>query len=197
MTKLLTLDISTKATGYAIFDIKTQKLLDKGVLTPDSKGLAGFPNFKKLYTKCERMASAVMTLYFSVKPSKIVIEEINNSKSRVTAKALSMAHTLILGALIRQNFDNIEFIDSDGKTGWRKQLNLVLTEADKKLNAERRKFNKKLNKNNKLPIITKKHLAARYVNSSLKTLFDVDKNKFDNDIVDAIGIGLGYFKKYS
>ncbi len=86
--------------------------------------------------------------------------------------------------------DRIVLKDSDGLVGWRSDLNLRLSEDDKRLNKYRRAYNKKLPKGVKqLPIITKKHLACRFVNKTYHTVYDVDKNKSDSDVCDAIGLG--------
>lgn len=193
--KLLCLDLSTASSGWALYDTVTQKPISYGAITATDKGTKGFAAWRKLLFRCQNMANQINSLAISLKPDLIVIEEINNSQSRKTAKALSMVHTLVLLAFSSRNYEAIEYIDSDGKTGWRTRLGLLLNEADKKHNKELAAFNKKLPKKLHRNKITKKHLACRYVNIALKLNFDVDKNPNDNDIVDALGIGLGWFKK--
>ena len=105
-------------------------------------------------------------------------------------------------------------MDSDGKNGWRSAacLNLKLSKNDKTVNTRRRKRNKEtraaqVKKGIKraapgsiLPVITKKHKAAEFVNSLFGTDFDVDKTTNHSDICDSIGLGVAYavfvLKKY-
>lgn len=124
----------------------------------------------------------------------IVIEEVNLHKSRLSGKTLDGMHWILADALNNDRdtkyLSRVRYRDSDGETGWRTRLGLKLSEMDKKMNAEHKRINKKLKPKDHLVIITKKHLAARYVNTALGTGFDVEANATDNDVVDAIGLGL-------
>jgi hypothetical protein len=204
MRKLLCLDLSTTCTGWAVFDLDTKKLLDYGAIKPVKKGMSKLDYPTKQLRVMQNITSQIMSLIyrldgFSMDNPKneikmILIEEVNLHKSRMTGKTLDGMHWILLEALANDNdlnyISRVRYRDSDGETGWRKRLDLKLTENDKKLNAERKKMNKKLKGKDQLPIINKKHLAARYVNSKLGLGFDVDQNATDNDIVDAIGLGL-------
>lgn len=202
MKKLLTLDLSTTCTGWAVFCLKTKKLLDYGTIKPVKKGMSKLDYPTKQLRVMQNIAGQIMDLIYKQdgvfepplsknKLHMILIEEVNLHKSRMTGKTLDGMHWILMNMLDPNYIDRVRYRDSDGPNGWRTRLNLRLTENDKKLNAERKKINKKKKKGTKdLVIINKKHLAARYVNSALKTNFDVDKNPNDNDIVDSIGLGL-------
>lgn len=204
MRKLLCLDLSTTCTGWAVFDLNTKKLLDYGAIKPNKKGMSKLDYPTKQLRVMQDITSQIMSLIyrldgFSIDNPKneikmILIEEVNLHKSRMTGKTLDGMHWILMNALANDRdlnyIDRVRYRDSDGETGWRSRLNLRLSENDKKLNAERKKINKKLKGKDQLPIINKKHLAARYVNGKLGLGFDVDQNATDNDIVDAIGLGL-------
>jgi hypothetical protein len=194
MSKLLTIDLSTTSTGWAVFDTKTRQLEDFGFLRPDKKGMAKLKYPIRQLLIMRNLADKLEILVRRLNPDAIVVEEVNRHKSRMTGKTLDGMHWIFLDKLLIGEEDfayRVRFRDSDGPTGWRSRLNLRLGESDKKLNAERKKINKRKVKGTAdLPIINKKHLAARYVNSALGLTFDVDKNATDNDVVDAIGMGL-------
>lgn len=204
MRKLLCIDLSTTCTGWAVFCLDTKKLLDYGTIKPDKKGMSKLDYPTKQLRVMQSIASQIMSLVyridgFAIDGSKneikmILIEEVNRHKSRMSGKTLDGMHWILMDALANDRDTNyiarVRYRDSDGETGWRQRLNLRLSENDKKLNAERNKMNKKLKAKDQFPIINKKHLAARYVNSKLGLGFDVDQNATDNDIVDAIGLGL-------
>lgn len=190
---LLCLDLSTTSTGYALFDLNTKKLLTYGFLKPISKGLSKLKYPKQQIFKIRNLVYKILDLLETHKPDIILIEEINRHKSRLSGKTLDMLHGLLLDAITEPELDRVIYIDSDGLVGWRTKLRLVLDNQDKVLNKERRILNKKTKKQH--PIINKKHLACRYVNKALNLNFDVDLNPNDNDIVDAIGMGLAFLKR--
>lgn len=137
------------------------------------------------------IATQLVALIGSISDLKmIVIEEVNLHKSRMTGKTLDGAHWILMQYMTDEQLNMLRYRDSDGPMGWRTRLGLQLSEMDKKINAEHRKINKKLKPKDHRIIINKKHLAARYVNGALGTMFDVDQNATDNDVVDAIGLGL-------
>lgn len=201
MRKLLCLDLSTTCTGWAVFDLDTKKLLDYGAIKPVKKGMSKLDYPTKQLRVMQNIAGQIMDLIYKQdgvfepplpknKLHMILIEEVNLHKSRMTGKTLDGMHWILMNMLDPNYIDKVRYRDSDGETGWRTRLNLRMSENDKKLNAERKKINKKLKGKDQLPIINKKHLAARYVNAQLGLGFDVDENATDNDIVDAIGLGL-------
>lgn len=191
MVKLLTIDLSTTCTGWALFKIKEKQLDDFGFIKPNKKGLSKLVYPRKQLEIMKDLGAKISELACRLDPDLIVIEEVNLHKSRLSGKTLDGAHWITLLNLKPEYLARVRYRDSDGPVGWRSRLNLRLTENDKRLNVERKKINKKKVKGTAdLPIINKKHLAARYVNAALGLSFDVDRNTTDNDVCDAIGMGL-------
>ena len=193
MAKLLALDLSTTCTGWSIWDTNSKTLLEYGII----KAIWAKPKPKKKYelqiAKLDSMTDQILDLIKGTKGLEIIaIEEINRGKNRFSQKILDGLHYVLLFKMDLETLDKVEYKDSDGIFGWRSDLKLTLSEADKKYNKESRLRNKKLSRGNKLPIITKKHLACRFVNRKFRTKFNVDKNKTDSDIVDSIGLGYAY-----
>jgi len=174
--KLLTLDISTACTGWALFE--NLKLIDYGSITPKIKGITKLRYPYSSMARILAMADEIEALTFGINPDKIIIEEVNRGISRKSQKPLDAVHFFILDRII--DYD-IEYIDSDGRDGWRSMLGLRLTDEDKKHNRSRKTARKDK--------INKKHLAIRYV----KANFGLELSIKDNDIADAIGIGAGYY----
>jgi hypothetical protein len=204
MGKLLTIDLSTTCTGWSVWDLETKKLEDYGFIKPNKKGMSKLEYPQKQLRVMQDIAVQILQLVyridgFSIEGSSrniqmILIEEVNLHKSRLSGKTLDGMHWILMQALSDDLNDKyiarVRYRDSDGPLGWRTRLGLHLSEMDKKLNAERRRLNAKLKSKDQLPIINKKHLAARYVNSALGLSFDVDQDPTANDVVDAIGLGL-------
>lgn len=189
---LLSLDLSTSSTGYAYY--KDGKLIEYGNIYPDMKGLSKlvYPEqqIKKIRTLVDKLCHMIIHGPLGV-PDQIVIEEINAHKNRMAGKTLDMFHGVLLHCIGDWAFPRITYMDSDGKDGWRTKLRFVLTDADKEANKEAKKLNKTI-KGRKLPIITKKHLAARFVQAKYGIHLDVDENSEDADKADAIGLGHAY-----
>lgn len=188
--KLIALDLSTSCTGFAIFDVETKALLEYGTMKPKVKGVAKYTYPKGQLLKMQNLANQIKELIDSKGDvSAISIEEINSGVSRIGQKVLDGFHFILLDR-IQDRMDMISFRDSDGDSGWRRALNLVLGENDKRLNAERRRRNEAIPEGEKeLPLITKKHLACRFVNKTYGLQLDPDENKTDSDVGDAIGLG--------
>lgn len=191
MGKLLALDLSTSSTGWALFDLQTKKLLEFGIFEPQMQ-----KGFTKLHyplaplLKMQNLASQIKA-FMDSQPDidQIVIEEINRGISRMGQKVLDGFHFILMDR-IQDYLPKIRFRDSDGKTGWRPALGLLMSELDKKLNADRKRMNKKLPKGQKkLHIITKKDLACRFVNKVYNLPLNVEKDACDADRADAIGLG--------
>lgn len=189
---ILTLDLSTTCTGWALLHRDTKKLLNYGFIKPVNKGLAKMSYPKKQLYKMRTISDQILSLIASFDNIQtILIEEVNLHKSRMTGKTLDGMHWILLENMSEEMLNKVKFRDSDGLTGWRLRLGLRLTEDDKRLNKERKRLNKGLPRGaKKLPIINKKHLACRYVNEYFGLNFDVDANPTDNDVVDAIGLGI-------
>lgn len=189
---LLSLDLSTTSTGYAYF--KDGKLIEDGNIYPDMKGLSKLVYPEQQIKKITSLTDKILHLIHSGPlgiPDAIVIEEINAHKNRMAGKTLDMLHGILLFRIGTWAFERITYMDSDGKDGWRTKLKFILTDADKAANKEAKVLNKTI-KGRKLPIITKKHLAARFVQAKYGISLDVDANSEDADRADAIGLGHAY-----
>lgn len=185
---LLCFDLSTTCSGWALFDVNTKALLDCGVIKGSEKGLSKLIYPKRQLAKMEMISDKLENIVKSIDPDFIAIEEINLGKNRLGQKTLDGLHWVFLQR-IRDHRAKIIYKDSDGKTGWRKDLNHNLTKLDKEKNKEIRTFNKKVKKDQQKSVITKKHITARWVNATFKRNFDVDKVAYHADICDAIGCG--------
>lgn len=190
--QLLTIDYSTASTGWALFDIDSKSLLDYGIIAPQKvKGLSAECDLKKTLNRLKDLANQISDLIEINQPKIIAIEQINRGCNRLAQKTLDGGHWILLNKIERW-LPRVTFIDSDGKTGWRKHLNLILSEDDKKANALHKKLNKSAKRGEKLPIFTKKDLCQRFVNEKYNLNFDVQKNSEDSDVCDAIGLGTAF-----
>ncbi len=195
-SSILCLDLSTTSTGWSVFDCDTKNLLAYGFLKPKVPGAAkmGYP--VRQLAVCKDLGEQVAALFPPDGYRYVVIEEINRHKSRMSGKTLDCLHGFVWDALSRVgHLGKVHYVDSDGAVGWRTFLKLFLSDADKKQNAEAKKLNKKLQRGTrKLPIITKKHLAQRLVNSFYGLSFDVEEVSTDSDICDSIGLGHAFLR---
>lgn len=204
---LLSLDLSTTSTGLSLFDTEkplNESLIHYEALKPNVKGITKLTYPKGALKKCQDLAFQIHCKIMDFKPDRIVIEEINPGKNRMGQKVLDGLHFIMLDR-IEDYIPIIEFYDSDGSDGWRSQkgLDLRLSKNDKTVNTRRRKRNletrkaakkarKRVEAGSILPIISKKHKAAEFVNELFKKDFDVDLRKTDADICDSIGMGVAY-----
>lgn len=202
---ILALDYSTSATGWAKLDLQTMTLLSYGVMLPDFKNpkKSGIPAFKYpelQVLKLERLSEQLLAL-IDDDTEVIVIEEINGGSraGRLSQKVLDAGHFLFLRRLPKDMLSKVIYVDSDGSDGWRSRqgLKLQLSDFDKQTNKERKKLNKKLGKGQeKLPMITQKTLACRFVNKCYGLNLDCDQRETDGDIADAIGLLTFYAQRY-
>lgn len=191
--ELLSLDLSTSCTGYALFNIDSKSLLQYGIIKKNK--IPGISKMKYPERQIHIMISICEQIQMSIMrntPYAIVIEEIAGSKNRLSQKTLDGLHWMLVYYLKEINYpmDKVFYYDVSGIAGWRiPHLNLRLLDEDKKANKEAKKLNKKLPNNQKIPIIGFKHLSCRYVNHKYKMNLDVDQRSTDGDIADAISIG--------
>lgn len=204
--KILSLDLSTTNSGWAKLCRETRKLLEYGGIKPIVKNpkkqgvpLYGYPVIQKL--KIASIVEQLIPLIMDPEVSEIVVEEINRGKNRLTQKVLDGLHHVLLDRLAIDTTLKITFVDSDGREGWRgpNGLNLKLSDADKVYNSEARKYNQKLkrakSKGKRRPIVSAKTLACRHVNKVYNLDLNDWERKSDEDLADAIGLGL-YFLTY-
>jgi len=176
--QLMSLDLSTKSTGYAVFDLDSSTLIAYALLKPKAKGLSSmtYPegSLKRIQSICEQIVTLLETY-----PNVTQIEEINQHRNRIGGKTLDGLHFILLDRL-QDKLPIITFRDSDGAVGWRRELNLGLTDEDKKFNKLMR------SQGRKKEVRTKKHTACRFVKQKYGLDFDPDK---ENDLADAICLG--------
>ncbi len=195
MRLLLSLDLSTSCTGFAVFDLDSKKLLRSGRLKPKVPGIHKLKYPKAALLTIVDMTLQVGNLVADVKPQHLVIEEVNRGINRIGQKSLDAVHFFVLHHLLKtfpDLLDNMTYVDSNGKKGWRKLLGLQLSDKDKQVNAEIRLYNRRVKKSQKAPLIDYKVLAQRWVNATFKTTFNVWETVGDNDEVDAIALGAAY-----
>ncbi len=192
--KFISLDLSTSCTGWAVWEYETKTLLDCGILKPKVKGFKGKTYPKGSLLKMQSISVQIAGL-IAIQPNLIGIgiEEINNKSrrtGRLSQKVLDGLHFILLDRL-GLDINKVTFKNTGGPKGWRTDLGLVLTEADKHINKEHRKYNKKIPKGSKKHIIiTDKHLACRFVNKTYPHLkLDCDARKTDADVADSICVG--------
>jgi hypothetical protein len=189
---VLSIDYSTSSTGWALFNLKNKELLEYGLIKPKVKGITKMKYPVKQLSVQLNIADRLFELIHLYNPDVIVMEEVNLHKNRLAGKTLDGGHFIFYNKII-DYLDRLVMIDSDGMTGWRTMLGLRLSAADRLHNKEAKKLNKKIAKGTtKIPIINKKHLACRFINREYNTNFNVEVNKTDTDIVDAIGLGHSY-----
>jgi len=190
---LLSLDMSTTCTGWALFDIESKELLAYDKLKPSVKGGSKMTYPRAQLERMKSIAEQILGLVESYKPHGIVIEEITGSKQRLGQKTLDGLH-FIVAYYLQEYLDIVSYYDVTGLNGWRTHLNLRLSDADKASNKESKKLNKKLPPRQKLPIIGPKHLACRHANRRFGMNLDVEVTKTDADIADALCLGDAFLK---
>jgi Holliday junction resolvasome RuvABC endonuclease subunit len=138
--------------------------------------------------KMLNLAEEIHKLILQYDPTLIVIEEIAGSKNRLGQKTLDGFHWIVL-LTIREYLKRVHFYDVTGAEGWRTNLGLRQSEADKLQNKEAKKLNKRLASSQRLPEVTPKTLAARYAHAKFGMVLDVDQNAGDADIADSLCMG--------
>lgn len=190
---LLSLDMSTTCTGWSFFNADNDTLTSYGLIKPSTKGIAKLTYPLQQLTKMIDIAKQIRTLIENLKPSRIVIEEIAGSKNRIGQKVLDGLHWVVL-MHIQEYIDILEYYDVSGESGWRTDLKLKLSDADKAANKEAKKLNPQLASKQKLPVYDAKDLAARYANDTHGLTLDPQTTQTDADLADSICIGTAYLK---
>lgn len=184
---LLALDLSTDCTGWAVFDAESGKLLDSGRIRPKVPGIHKMKYPKAAFFRILDMSKKVGELINKLRPTHIVVEEVNRGINRIGQKSLDALHFFVLQELYLSKtpeyLDVVKYIDSNGNKGWRGALGLKLSKKDKEFNKEARRLKKKE------LVIDWKVLAQQYVNKEFSKTFDVIQNETDADEVDAIALG--------
>lgn len=191
---LLSLDMSTTCTGWSFFNIDDHSLISYGTLKPSTKGISKLIYPRQQLTKMIDLSLQMRNLIESLKPTHIVIEEIAGSKQRLGQKVLDGLHWIML--MHNQEYiDIITYYDVSGENGWRTNLGLKLTDADKLANKEAKKLNPQLGRGiSKMPVYTPKDLAARYANQRFGLALDVQLNQTDADVADSVSMGSAFIQ---
>jgi len=194
---IMTLDLSTKSTGWAVFQKNNSDLIAYGVIKP-----AKIPGISKMvypessFERIMSMSDQLKDLVSEHDPDELWIEEVNRGVNRISQKSLDALHFFVLDRLKLIDptwVRHVNYIDSNGRNGWRGKLGLRLSLEDKAHNKIIRAKNKK--NPLKLRVIDWKTLAARYANEYFGLELDVNARTTDADIADAICIGLAVLKK--
>ena len=192
MNTLLSIDLSTNCTGWAFFNLDSKELLKYGHIK--GKTFKNRSPIRSTLLKLEFMATSILNIIETLKPSKIVIEEIAGSKNRLGQKTLDMAHGILWKA-IEKHLDIVQYYDVTGADGWRTHLKLKLTDADKLANKEAKKINPTLGRGvTKMPVYDAKDLAARHANKRFGLALDPQTNQYDADIADSVSLGDAYLQ---
>lgn len=182
--KILALDISSK-TGWAIFD--NNKLVEYGLIRVEliNFNVNNDPNKQPEYPynllkAADEMAAHLGNLIDIHNPDEIVIENTVKGRNRHTQRLLEWLHKSMLEQLISHK-RTFTYLDP---SEWRGILEIRMSKEDKKNNAL-------VNKGKKRGKITKKHLSVRFAN----TTFGLKLKIKDNDMADAIALGLAFYEK--
>lgn len=204
---VLAFDISTK-TGYALLeklqDSDSITLLHTGLLTA-TKADTYYPvsYLEVAANMALQIVNCVKTMCYdypsiTMRGLCIVIEETNQSKNRYSQKLIEWIHCLTAKGLLDLGYCPVYVNSSD----WQRHLDI-------RLSAEDRKSNKKLSQakskaksrglkldKTRLGIRGKKtlkHVAIRFVNDR----FQLELKQKDNDIADAICLGVSFLEGVS
>lgn len=186
--KILALDISTK-TGWALFDLSKEiKLINYGLLTSKEVGIKyddfNDTSIELILKTVTNFNTLLLKTIAETKPDFIVVEQTNLGRQRIVQKLLEWLHFCCINTVRESTGKYPSFLDS---SEWRKTVGLKLSKED-------REHNKVIKKTKGRGKINKKHLAVRIANEVFKNdLRDVLKIK-DNDIADAILLGLAFCK---
>jgi Holliday junction resolvasome RuvABC endonuclease subunit len=195
LTTVLGLDLSTTSTGFALIDVDTKGLLKYGYITPQVKGLSKLKYPRAALARILDLSEKISQLVKAYNPDQLIIEEVNRGTSRISQKSLDALHFFVLHYLDQHSphlIDSLVYYDTDGRNGWRKHLNFVLTEEDKAHNAHIKTFKSARKVGKKKAKITKKHLASRYVSQVYNLNLDVDEDEKNADICDAVAMTNSY-----
>lgn len=183
--KLLALDMSTSATGWALFE--NGKLVEHGVLVPKIPGIHKLKYPRKALACIIAMNDAIQELINRTLPDSLVIEEVNRGINRIAQKSLDALHFFVLRSMQGTHqplLESLVYVDSNGAEGWRPRLGLRLSQADKAENKKTRR------KDKKAAVINWKTIAVRWVISKYGLDLSSDNDPgTDGDIADAVCLG--------
>jgi Holliday junction resolvasome RuvABC endonuclease subunit len=168
--KILSLDISSAAIGWALIDFENNNLLDYGVIHPPKKE-------KDFLKKLHKTKELFLELLQKTKPDKIVIEEISKFMPHK-----SSAGTIITLAVYNRTLA-LTALEYNGLVP---EYMSVLTIRHKL------KKNKVLPKKEDMPKLIEKHLKIKFP-WILKKSGEICKTSYD--LADGIAVGLAWIQK--
>ncbi len=162
-------------TGWAF--LEDQNVIDYGLIEAGKpKDFGKFPwNYLKI---AKSQAKAIFSQIADRKPDLVVVEQTNKGQNRFSQKILEFLHFALLQEL--EWVYDVKYVDT---SAWRKALDLKLTKEQRAANKLSKKKKKELGISGK---VTPKHLAVEYCSKLLGKSFKLK----DNDICDAICIGM-------
>lgn len=173
--KILGLDLSYN-TGWSLIDSDNGNLIDYGfIAVPESPMPGALFDYNQM-DRANAVGAYVYTLAFNLDPDLIVIEQTNKGKNRTSQRGLEWIHYSVLSKLRHFFQYKIIYVDT---SEWRNKLKI-------RLDKDQRKHNKEVKHKKARGKITSKHLAVNLINQE----FDLNLKLKDNDIADAICLGL-------
>lgn len=162
--------------------------MDYGVVVVDTGPIKQNLPYPRSYLQTARMvARQVEILWTNLRPTVVVIEEINLGRDRYAQKMLDSIHYAVCTFLESVDAKVVFVSTSD----WRKKLQIKLSAEDKKNNSLVNKAKKTGVSKKALGVkgkVNKKHLAIRWVNERYGLSLKVK----DDDIADAISLAAAY-----
>ncbi len=162
--KLLSLDLSTSNSGWAVF--QDGKLTEYGnIPEPKFKGKSKLRYPQRSGIVASLMAVSIEQLILDTKPDHVVIEEVcpGGIAGVKSIKSLCQLHGIILYLLYRCNYSGFDNISMLAPSDWRKAVGL------------------KKNLDWKLSAVKK-----------VKELLSITLNESEHDVADAILLGIAY-----
>jgi len=200
LRKILALDLSSNAGFAVILDEPKPTIIHYGNVVMSRPKIAAFGAFPMCYVwAAEDVAKQCIELVRQHQPDVIAIEETNHGRaSGYSQKFLEYLHFALLQGLVDMiRPDQVKYISTGD---WRRTLGIKMSKDDVNNNrkargankvgstaAEKKKAREAAGVSGK---VTTKHLSVRYVNEHFDQKFILK----DNDIADAICVGMAYLK---
>ena len=195
--RLLSLDISSR-TGWAIFDadgsnitLNSYSNIDFKKLTPlKMKYKADETNHPYDFIDFSLMvAGSMLDIIKAQNITHIVIEQTNSGRDRYRQKLLEFLHYALADLIRKSGLEiSINYMDT---SEWRGYLEIRLSKEERKNN----KVLAKQKANGEIKIMKGKMDAKKLALKYVKDNFDLDFKMKENDIAEAICMGLSFLKK--
>lgn len=175
---IISFDLSTTCTGYAVFDVDSKRLLECGSIKPDNK-TSGYPyaSLQKMRSIADDIGSVIKTWEKKGKIKCLVFEEIIKGSSGIVAlKVLAGLFFIVLDRLKHQYP-----VKTTPPSEWRKKVGIKFSDDDKAYNKAMRKAEK--------DTLTHKDLALRLG----REMFNYyDFKLADHDVIESCLIGYSF-----